>query len=260
MGILQRCWVTIFKLCTCVCAPAEGQLSLSSSGTPSTCATGPLIWSWTVKWGWLVSSSRGSPVSLPFAWVLVNTLRFWHLQGKHFTNWPFSPAPVFFFFKFYSKEDNKASTPSLWLLGVCLNYYGLLWRCSVKSVALAEVNAVLTARLVSTSSCVQPLNRVAPLPFFLPSIFACYKRVIFIYFKIFILLCVCTRVHLYSVCGCPWRPEGVTGSCDPWQCGCWEPNCSPLQEQQILLTVKISLYPSTFFFFKLVTANGSICL
>lgn len=77
-----------------------------------------------------------------------------------------SPQPqLFFFFKFYSKEDNKASTPSLWLLGVCLNYYGLLWRCSVKSVALAEVNAVLTARLVSTSSCVQPLNRVAPLPF-----------------------------------------------------------------------------------------------
>lgn len=150
-----------------------------------------------------MSSSRGSPVSLPFAWVLVNTLRFWHLQGKHFTNWPFSPAPVIFFSKFYSKEDNKASTPSLWLLGVCLNYYGLLWRCSTDWCGVSgsgRGDAVLTARLVSTSSCVQPLNRVAPLPFFFLVSLLVTKGLFLFILKFYFTVCV----HACSSVQCMW--------------------------------------------------------
>lgn len=113
----------------------------------------------------------------------------------------FLPSPSYFFFpNFIAKKTLKLQLPSLWLLGVCLNYYGHLWRCSVESVGLAEVNAVLTAGLVLTSSCVQPLNRMAPLPFF-PYVSLLITKGLFLFIlKFYFTVCV----HVCASVQCMW--------------------------------------------------------
>lgn len=157
-------------------------------------------WSWTVKRGWLVTA----PGVLLSAFPLHGF--WWSHSGSGTCRastslTSLSPQPQLFFFpNFIAKKTLKLQLPSLWLLGVCLNYYGHLWRCSVESVGLAEVNAVLTAGLVLTSSCVQPLNRMAPLPFF-PYVSLLITKGLFLFIlKFYFTVCV----HVCASVQCMW--------------------------------------------------------
>lgn len=70
-------------------------------------------------------------------------------------------------------------------------------------------------------------------------------RFTFIQMDYFVCMCVCAPY----ACKCSWRPEdgieipgtGIAG-CE-LSCGCWEPNPSPLWEQQELLTAEPWLQP-----------------